>query len=199
MKTKQLDPKSLSQKEDWLGNNAAFACPVCGQVYIASNFPPRERRCPGCGCSRAQVTGSHSSGGKAFIIWDDTPKFTTGRKYSRRAISVALGGSGVDFLPTVKNLVVCGCFTLNHNPDAPNIVIPGTGKVIERTAKRFCDQDYPVPVFIKSRANEWEYVGRYKAAHFSTDPAIIAANHHGSVTPLKEITRVIFLKRSLVS
>jgi hypothetical protein len=55
---------------------------------------------------------------------------------------------------------------------------------------------YPVPIFIKRRVNEWEYVGDYKAVRFSTDPVEIAAHHKGSITPLNEVTRVIFLQRS---
>ncbi len=193
MKIKQLDPQKLGPKEDWFGNNAALECPVCGKVYIVSSFMKFERPCPNCGISHALVTGSHKKGGKAIITWDD---FTLGQKYSRKEIHSVLGGSEIEYLPTEKDRVVCGCFTINHNPEAPNIVIPGTGKVIEREAKIFCEQDYPIPVFIKHRPNEWEYVGHYKADRFTTDPADIAAHHKGSITPLNQITRVIFLKRS---
>jgi len=83
---------------------------------------------------------------------------------------------------------------LEYLGEAPDIVIPGTGKVIEREAKQFCDQNYPVPIFIKRRVNEWEYVGDYKAVNHSTAATDIAAHHKGSITPLKEVTRVIFVK-----
>ena len=199
MKTKELIPDALGSREDWLGNNAAFECPVCGKVYVVSSFLKHERPCPGCGKSRGSVTGAKGRGGKAIIIWDDAPAFTIGRRYSREEISAALGGSEVEYLPTHNGHVVCGCFTLEHNPEAPDIVIPGTGKVIEREAKQFCEQDYPVPVFIKRRVNEWEYVGDHKAVRFSTDPAEVATHHKGSITPLKEVTRVIFLRRAVLS
>jgi hypothetical protein len=94
------------------------------------------------------------------------------------------------------NRVVCGCFAREHNPEAPDVVIPGTGEVIERTAKLFCEQEYPVPLFIKRKVNQWEYVGHYKAVRFSTDPQEIAVHHKGSITPLNKVTRVIFLSRS---
>ena len=191
MKTKELDPLNLGPKEDWLGNNAAFTCPQCGQVYLVSGFLKHERPCPHCGMSRARVTGSSAQGGKAVISWDE---FQLGEKYTRSEISRLLGGSEVEYLPTENNRVVCGCFTLDHNPEAPMVVIPGTGKVIEREAKLFCAQNYPIPVFIKRRVNEWEYVGHYKVDKFSTDPAEIAAHHKGSITPLNKITRVIFLQ-----
>ena len=194
MKTKELDPLNLGPNEDWEGNNIAFACPTCGHVYIVSKHIHGERKCPECGKSRGIVTGGRGSGGTASIIWDDSPAFTVGWKYSRKEIAATLGGSDIEYLPTVNDRVVCGCFNLEYDPQAPNIILPGTGRVIQREARLFCGQDYPVPIFIKRKVNEWEYVGDYKAKSHSTDPATIAAHHKGSVTPLKEITRVIFLQ-----
>jgi GTP pyrophosphokinase len=120
--------------------------------------------------------------------------FALGSLYSRHQIRAVLGGSAVDYLPTKDGRVVCGCFTLDHNPEAPNVVIPGTGPVIEQTADIFCRQSDFVPIFLKRQPNEWEYMGDYRAARYSTDPAEIAAHHLGSVTPVGEITRVIFLE-----
>lgn len=122
--------------------------------------------------------------------------FSVGRRYSRKEISAQLGGSEINFLPTLNGRVVCGCFTLDHNPEAPHVIIPGTGKTIEYEAETLCSQQNAIPVFIKHRPNEWEYKGDYRVARFSTDPADIAAHHKGSVTPLNEITRVIFLQRA---
>jgi hypothetical protein len=171
--------------------------------YVKDAFKPHVSRferlgtyTSGCGRSRAIVTGARAKGGKASIAWDDSSAFTAGRKYSRKEISTILGGSEIEYLPTVNKCVVCGCLTMDCNPEAPDIIIPGTGKVIEREAKLFCGQDYPVPIFIKRRVNEWEYVGDYKADRFSTSAADIAAHHKGSITPLNEVTRVIFLKRA---
>jgi hypothetical protein len=197
MKTKQLNPQQLGSKEDWEGNNIAFACPLCETVYIVSEqIHGGERKCPACGKSRGLVKGGRKqSGSTASIVWEDAPVFVLGRKYSREEISGVLGGSEIDFLPTEKKQVVCGCFTLDHNPEAPAVVIPGTGIVIQRTAKIFCEQEHPVPVFIKRKPKEWEYVGHFKAESFSTDRNEIAAHHKGSITPLEKVTRVIFLKR----
>jgi hypothetical protein len=196
MKTTQLDAQNLGSKVDWAGNNIALECPVCGEVYIVSKQLHGERHCPGCGKSRGMVTGGKDSGGTASITLDDSPAFTIGRKYTRKEISAALGGSEIEYLPTEDSRVLCGCFTLEHNPEAPDIVIPGTGKVIQREAKLFCEQDYPVPIFIKRRVNEWEYIGDYKAVNHSTNAAEIAAHHKGSITPLNEVTRVIYLQRA---
>jgi len=50
-------------------------------------------------------------------------------------------------------------------------------------------------VFIVSK----QLHGDYKAMRFATDPAEIAAYHKGSITPLKDITRVIFLQRAVAT
>lgn len=118
--------------------------------------------------------------------------------YSREQISEIPGGSEVWFLPTVGGRVVCGCFNLDHNPDAPDRILPGTGPMIERTAEWFCGQDHPVPIFIKRCPKEWENVGHYQADRSSTDRADIAKHHADSVTPLHKVTRVIFLKPASV-
>ena len=200
MKTKPLNPHHLDSKEDWEGNNVALACPLCETVYIVSEqIHGGERKCPACGKSRGLVTGGRKqSGSTASIVWEDAPVFVLGRKYSREEISGVLGGSEIDYLPTEKKQVVCGCFTLDHNPEAPNVVIPGTGVVIQRTAKIFCEQEHPVPIFIKRQPREWEYVGHFKAEKFSTDRNEIAAHHKGSITPLEKVTRVIYLKQATI-
>ena len=80
---------------DWLGNNAAFKCPVCGNVFIVAcrsgkksdhinnvderqsdNKTPNTRKCPRCGMSAAHVTGPRQgtqerkpNAGEAWIEW----------------------------------------------------------------------------------------------------------------------------------
>lgn len=127
---------------------------------------------------------------------NEKSQFVVGKKYTRKEISEVLGGSEIEYLPSHNGHVVCGCFTIEHNPEAPNIIIPGSGKVIEREAEKFCQQKHPVPIFIKHRVNEWEYVGDYVVSDYSTDPNDIASHHNGSITPIDEVTRVIFLKRA---
>lgn len=91
------DPDCLdgNSQADWLGNNAAFKCPVCGNVFIvacrlgktsgrATNVDirqsdkdkPNERKCPRCKMSIARVTGprqgtqeSKPNAGEASIEW----------------------------------------------------------------------------------------------------------------------------------
>lgn len=77
MPIKELNPEDLGQDEDWEGNNAAFKCPVCQKVFIASDTrmhigPNKEkgyRKCPSCGKSVGRVSGGRKSGGAASIEW----------------------------------------------------------------------------------------------------------------------------------
>lgn len=67
---RKLDPKNLSNAEDWEGNNIAFSCPVCTKVFIVSQIVHRGNRdCPNCGKSTGVVTGGRESGGEASISW----------------------------------------------------------------------------------------------------------------------------------
>ncbi len=57
MAKKHLTKETLDREEDWLGNNAAVRCPVCGKVFIVSGFVNKgQRQCPSCHRSTAQIT-----------------------------------------------------------------------------------------------------------------------------------------------
>jgi Zn finger protein HypA/HybF involved in hydrogenase expression len=57
---------------DWVGNNAAFTCPVCQRVFVVSAMLHRNGRlCPGCEKSMGHVTGGRNTGGEAFVEWKD--------------------------------------------------------------------------------------------------------------------------------
>ncbi len=70
MARRDIDPDRPARDEDWQGNNAAFACPVCGRVFVVSELLHREgRNCPECGRSKGTVKGGRQSGGSARIEW----------------------------------------------------------------------------------------------------------------------------------
>ena len=71
MAEKELDAANLGRDEDWLGNNAAFTCPQCGNVFLVSGMLNRAggRACPTCDASRGFVQGGAQSGGHAWIEW----------------------------------------------------------------------------------------------------------------------------------
>lgn len=70
MVTRIIRPQDLDS--DFLGNNAAFTCPMCNKVFIVSGFlSDRKRQCPNCGKSTGYVKGGAKSGGRAFIEYPD--------------------------------------------------------------------------------------------------------------------------------
>jgi transcription elongation factor Elf1 len=72
MPTRSIVIGAFETNEDWVGNNAAFSCPVpdCGKVYIVSALIHKQgRTCPGCGLSKAFVTNTQSKSGEAWIEW----------------------------------------------------------------------------------------------------------------------------------
>ena len=80
MPVRRLDPNrymvrpvAADADADWSGNNAAFTCPVCSKVFLATSFNwplGQGHPCPGCGKSKAYVTGSAAKGGEARIEWN---------------------------------------------------------------------------------------------------------------------------------
>ena len=68
MPARNLDPNNLTDDDDWVGNNAAFRCPLRGKVFLVSNgriannpLPDHDvqgvRRGPRCRKSTGRVTG----------------------------------------------------------------------------------------------------------------------------------------------
>jgi hypothetical protein len=118
--------------------------------------------------------------------------FVHGKTYRRPQIAQALGGGDLQsFLPTVDDVVVCGCFRTDVNPGAPEIILPGTGTKIERTAATLCAQGGSIPVFLADGNAKWRYVGRYEVERTSLEAGDIAANR-GERT---DVTRVIWMRR----
>ncbi|MEL4306457.1 hypothetical protein [Methanococcoides sp. LMO-2] len=70
MPSRNLDPNNLNPEEDWIGNNAAFKCPLCGNTFIVSGMLHRNgRKCTNCGKSTGYCKGGKNSGGSATIEW----------------------------------------------------------------------------------------------------------------------------------
>jgi hypothetical protein len=95
--------------------------------------------------------------------------FKTKRLYTRREIADVLGGGVQDYLPHAEGRVVCACLAPEYNPDAPYVVLPGTGPDIVRWGEVFARQREFVPVFLKRAVNAWQYVGRFRVQDCSLD------------------------------
>jgi len=121
--------------------------------------------------------------------------FERHKPYKRWYISQQLGGGLQDYLPHAHGRVPYGAFSLELNPQAPGIVLPGTGPEIERWARVLAEQDEAIPVFVKKRTNEWVYMGTYRCTSFSDDQATIQP--HAEKTGRADISMVLALTREL--
>lgn len=120
-------------------------------------------------------------------------KFILGKRYSRREIHEKIGGEEQTYLPQKHGRIVCGCFKMGGNPNAPREILPGNVPIVMKKATIFCHQIDPVPVFIKRATNKWEYIGDYVAESCDDSPALLKRKE-------KEASRnnlgmVIYLKR----
>ncbi len=126
--------------------------------------------------------------------------FELGKCYRRENIAIEdieerylpLDGSGK---------VAAGCFRYDLNPDAPEIVLPGTGPIIESSAEEFRRGGYAVHTFIKLDVGEWQHVGNYRVVNSSKDPKLIEqqqerAEQYGRKRTKREwkITEVLYLE-----
>jgi hypothetical protein len=118
---------------------------------------------------------------------------TKGRRYTWSEI---VEGTGADGSPPYYLLhrdgqVVAGCFTLEHNPEAPQVVLAGKGPPIAKLADILCEQAGSIPVCVKSGMGEWLCCGEYKLVRSSTDPAEIAS--HTAEDRRSDVYKLIFL------
>lgn len=93
-----------------------------------------------------------------------TPKL--GQFYTREQIHAMYGGGKDAFLPTKNGRVVCGCFRLDTNPEAPAEIRVGVGPIRETSARTAVLQQTPFPIFLKREEGEWEYIGNYRATRY---------------------------------
>lgn len=117
--------------------------------------------------------------------------FEKNRCYSRAEIHARLGGSVQSYLPTVDGVVVAGCFRRDTNCEAPSIVLPGRGPIIESSAEAFAAAGQPVPIFIKEAPGDWRFVGRWRVTRVSRDPNEI--REHATRSHRLDASCVLFL------
>jgi hypothetical protein len=121
--------------------------------------------------------------------------FKIGRYYTRDEIAEALGGAKQWYLPTVKRRVVAVCLRKEHNPKAPNVVLCGFGKRVEKTGEWLASETLSLPVFVKDEINRWQYHGRYKVISSSTSgPKFL--REIGGKSKSGFVSRVVYLERA---
>ena len=118
--------------------------------------------------------------------------FKLGAVYTRDQIHDRVGGDFQSYLPRRDGQVVCGCFSRELNPDAPNAVLPGFGPEIERWARIFAQQSSFIPVFLKARTNAWEYVGDFRVRELSERSDVIS--RYAAESGRDDIAMVLYLE-----
>jgi hypothetical protein len=101
--------------------------------------------------------------------------------YMRREIADKLRGGLEPYLPTSSGRVVAGCFRRSNNPQAPDVVLVGSGPRIRSSAAMLAAQKTPIPVFMKDDINRWEYVGRFRVRDWLHDKRSIRRYSKGSI------------------
>jgi hypothetical protein len=119
--------------------------------------------------------------------------FDRGKVYTRKQIQAAVGGGLQDYLPHREGVIVDGCFNRDLNPEAPRVVLPGTGSEIGRWARVFARQTSPIPVFIKRESTAWYYMGEYVCERWTSDASVIAEQR--AMTSRTDVTMVLYLRR----
>jgi hypothetical protein len=96
---------------------------------------------------------------------------TVGRMYSREEIREEVGGGDLQsYLPYSEGRVLGGCFDPGLNARAPFEIDVGDLPKVTQYAQLLVQQGHEIPVFLKRGSKAWEYVGRFRAVRYNTDP-----------------------------
>jgi predicted HNH restriction endonuclease len=114
-----------------------------------------------------------------------------GMRYTWGEVSANWHGEQT-FLAKRDGRIVCATLVKAENPEAPEVMVVGTKPRNIQRAEEFCQQGGSIPVFIKHAVNEWEYVGVFELASYSTDRETL--ERHGRASG-EVLTRVIFLRQ----
>jgi len=63
-----------------------------------------------------------------------------GKEFTRIEIHNRVGGSQQSYLPDLGGRIVAACLKLEHNSDAPNVIICGNGPKIAKTGEFLANQ-----------------------------------------------------------
>lgn len=99
--------------------------------------------------------------------------FVVNREYTLDAITTALGGETMSYLPQSDNRIVCGRFTKGMNPNAPREILVGDLPKVRRKAETLAVQGGAIPVFVKEAPNRWRYHGIMRLVSYETNPKVV--------------------------
>ena len=127
--------------------------------------------------------------------------FSLGAFYSRPEIHKDLGGGNPrSYLISVNGRIVAACLDQSLNPDAPRIILVGSGPNVVRDANRLVGQKSPISIFVKIESGKardahplnWKYCG-----NFITDHSINIKQHirdYEVRSGRSNLDQVIFMK-----
>jgi hypothetical protein len=128
------------------------------------------------------------------IVQGMATPFAIGKSYTRDQIADVVNGNTVWYLPISGGQVVAVCLRPDHNPNAPTVVLCGSGPMVEKTGELLAAETKSLPVFVKEATNAWTYCGRFKVVSSCTRGSNFKRAIAGHPSP-SSITRVVFLER----
>ena len=75
-----------------------------------------------------------------------------------------VGGSKRSCLPIRDGVVVAACLLQSFNPDAPHVMLCGSGPQLTPVSNRLAAQRVPLPIFVKAAVNRWRHAGWFVVA-----------------------------------
>ena len=129
---------------------------------------------------------------------NQSPSRVQGGFFTWLQIQEFVGHTPHGYLTEIEGRIVCGCFQLDLNPDAPDIVLPGTRQDWIDKARHFQTQSAEsptgaVPIFVKGEGLPWEYVGLYRVEAITQNPSEIRIHQVRAVR--RDIGLVMFLSQ----
>ena len=101
--------------------------------------------------------------------------------------------AGGDSYIRTKNGKVMGlAITSEKNPEAPEIIVVGTGPRIIKNAELLVDCGEFVPVYLKQAVDSWKLLGMYKAEQYNKSKQKI--EKHKKHRPENSISGILFLR-----
>ncbi len=101
-------------------------------------------------------------------------KPVTGNLYSPKEQYEMHGGNQQQCAPIKEGRVLLLRLKPDHNSDAPYIADWEASNDRKVDQIREQTQQEPLPVYVRRRANEWEYMGRFRVTHVATDGPTLA-------------------------
>lgn len=145
-------------------------------------FPPTEQQqTPAISQTRKPASrAGNSTITEGVDVASTKSEFVVGQEYPHAAIQEAFGGDYMSYLPETGGRIVCGRFTAEMNPLAPQRVLVGDRPRVKRKAELLARQGGTLPVFMKQGPNRWLYCGLMRIVDYVTDSRVVEPEAHAA-------------------